>query len=796
MNTSNKQNDYITLREIGELFYRRITWFAISIPLCLFIAVIYIVLTPPTYTHQASVLVGSRSKQDNRQAANADAFNDVGLSLFSTNSNAVSELHIFQSPTLMEEVVRRLKLNYDYSISYKLVRDVSLYSNSPIFIQVDSLLDNTNVRFDIELKDENSVVISNFIINDIEMDMSQEVNLYTSTPFPYGNVKVEPSACYGDYIGKSISFSRQNIKPVAKKYLGALTAKLSEDKAPIILLSYNDTHHQRANDVLGTLIEVYNENWISDKNQITVSTSNFIDERLNVIESELGSVDNNISTYKGSRMIPDVEAITNIYLSQASANRTQLISLQNQHSVAQYIHSFMLDSKSKGQLLPSNVGVENANINTQIERYNLQLLEKNKLVSSSSEENPLVVNMSNSLEMMKTAIVRSVNEYISTLNIQIENISKEEKQTNTKLQMNPSEAKYLLSEERKQKVKEGLYLFLLQQREQNELSQTFTAYNTKVVNQPDMSNLPTTPRKSIILVVAFLLGLIIPALIIWMQEKLDTLVRTREDLESLSVPFAGEIPLMKQNKQGIRVKQKKSSESLCPILVVEDKSRNVINEAFRNIRTNVDFMKPKQDVGVVVMNSSLFPASGKTFFISNLSLAMGIKGSKVLVVDADLRKSTLSKLVSSSSKGLAEYLSGDTQHIDECIVSKTMHPNVDILPTGVMPPNPTELLLSDRFGELIIQLRQKYDYIFLDCPPTEIVTDSSIISKFCDMTLFVIRANVFDKRMLAEIETIYKNKTYKGLALILNGVEYNKNNKYGYGKYGNARYGGYYSNDK
>lgn len=797
MNITNKQNDYVSLREIWELFSGHIYWFVLSITICLFIAVVYIVFTPPRYTHTASVLVGSRSKQDNRQAISASAFNDVGLSLFNTNSNAISELHIFQSPTLMEEVVRRLKLNYDYRVQYKSLRNVSLYSSSPVFVQIDSLPDNTDVGFDIKLKDKNRVYISNLIIGGIEIDTNQELSLSEEVPFSFGKVKIDPSTCYEDYIGKTISFSRQQIRAVTKKFLGALTAKLSEDNAPIILLSFNDTHHQRANDVLNTLIEVYNENWIYDKNKITVSTSSFIEDRLEVIESELGNVDDNISAYKSSRLLPDIEAVTNAYISQVSANKSQLVSLQNQLSVAKYIHSFLQSSNSRGQLLPANVGVDNANINIQVERYNVLLLEKNKLVSSSSEENPLVFDMDKSLEMMRMAIVRSVNECISTLNIQIKNISKEEQRTNAKLQNNPNEAKYLLSEERKQKVKEGLYLFLLQQREQNELSQTFTAYNTKVVNQPDMSNLPVTPRKGMILVVALLLGIFIPGLIIWMREKLDTLVRTREDLESLAVPYVGEIPMMKQSKQRFWKRQETVTSSPCPILVVEDKSRNVINEAFRNIRTNVDFMKPKQDGGVVVMNSSLFPASGKTFFISNLSLAMGIKGSKVLIIDADLRKSTLSKLVNSSSKGLSGYLSGDVREISDCIVVKTIHPNVDILPTGILPPNPTELLLSERLEALITQLRQMYDYIFLDCPPTEIVSDSSIISKFCDMTLFVLRANVLDKRLLPEIEAIYKQQTYKGLALVLNGVKYDKSNKYGYGKYGYGRYGtGYYASDK
>lgn len=473
-----------------------------------------------------------------------------------------------------------------------------------------------------------------------------------------------------------------------------------------------------------------------------------------------------------------------------------MVSLQNQLSVAQYISDFFQDRRSKGQLLPSNIGVESANINSQIDRYNIALLEKNKLVAGSSEQNPLVIDLNNSLDMMRTAINRSVNEYISTINIQIKNISKEEQKTNSRLQMNPSEAKYLLSEERKQKVKEGLYLFLLQQREQNELSQAFTAYNTKIVNYPSLSSLPASPRKSVVLIIAFMLGIIIPALVIWIRENADTLVRSKEDLQFLSIPLIGEIPLIKEKKRAFRDSLKKDIQEESPKLVVEDNSRNIINEAFRNIRTNIDYMKPKQENGIVIMDSSLFPNSGKTFIIANLALAMGIKGSKVAVVDVDMRKATLSKLVSFRSKGLANYLVKDIDHIENCIINGVIHPNVDIIPVGIIPPNPTELLLSDKFEIFITQLRQKYDYIFLDCPPIEIVADSSIINKHCDMTLFILRANALDKRLLPKIEEVYQKKTYNGLALVLNGVEHNNNAKYGYKKYGYGNYeDGYYSKE-
>lgn len=324
-------------------------------------------------------------------------------------------------------------------------------------------------------------------------------------------------------------------------YTNALIAELGNEDATIINLSINDTSIRKAEDILNTLIEVYNENWIRDKNQIAVSTSQFISDRLGVIESELGHVDENISSYKSEHLLPDVQAASSLYMAQSAENKKELSMLNNQLSTAQYIRR-ELNTKQLNQTLPANSGIVSANIETQISEYNNLVLDRNRLIANSSEKNPLVKNMASSLQSMQRTIIQSVDNLIVSLNTQIRSLRTQEEATTNRLASNPNQAKYLLSVERQQKVKEELYLYLLQKREENELSQAFTAYNTRLITAPRGSMFPTAPRKMNILLVAFAVGLLVPAVGIFMKENMNTKVRGRKDLENLSIPFIGEIP--------------------------------------------------------------------------------------------------------------------------------------------------------------------------------------------------------------------------------------------------------------
>lgn len=574
---------------------------------------------------------------------------------------------------------------------------------------------------------------------------------------------------------------------MADSYTQKLRAELGNEDATIINLSIDDASVQKAEDILNTLIEVYNEKWIQDKNQIAVSTSRFIGERLGVIENELGHVDENISNYKSEHLLPDVQAASSLYMSQSAENKKEIQTLTNQLATAQFIRR-ELGGKEMNQPLPTNSGIANVNIESQIGEYNKMVLDRNRLIANSSEKNPLVKDLGNSMQSMKRTILQSVDNLIVSLNTQIRSIRQQEATTTQQLASNPSQAKYLLSVERQQKVKEGLYLYLLQKREENELSQAFTAYNTRMITAPRGSALPTAPNKKNILLVALALGLLVPAVIIFMQENMNTKVRGKKDLENLSVPYLGEIPLYFRNKK----KKNKFSEYA---IVVEEGNRNIINEAFRVLRSNVDFMKSKNTEQKVFIETSFNPGSGKSFLSMNIAMSFAIKGKKVLVIDGDLRHGTVSAYVGSPKKGLSDYLGNKEVVWNELLVIDKKYPNLHIIPVGTIPPNPTELLEDGSLATLMQDLRDEYDYIFIDCPPIDIVADTQIIEQYADRTLFVVRAGLLDRSLLPELESIYQEKRFKNLSVILNGTE-STGGRYGY-RYGyHNGYDSYYGNTK
>ena len=574
---------------------------------------------------------------------------------------------------------------------------------------------------------------------------------------------------------------------VADSYTQKLWAELGNEDATIINLSIDDASVQKAEDILNTLIEVYNEKWIQDKNQIAVSTSRFIGERLGVIENELGHVDENISNYKSEHLLPDVQAASSLYMSQSAENKKEIQTLTNQLATAQFIRR-ELGGKEMNQPLPTNSGIANVNIESQIGEYNKMVLDRNRLIANSSEKNPLVKDLGNSMQSMKRTILQSVDNLIVSLNTQIRSIRQQEATTTQQLASNPSQAKYLLSVERQQKVKEELYLYLLQKREENELSQAFTAYNTRMITAPRGSALPTAPNKKNILLVALALGLLVPAVIIFMQENMNTKVRGKKDLEKLSVPYLGEIPLYFRNKK----KKNKFSEYA---IVVEEGNRNIINEAFRVLRSNVDFMKSKNTEQKVFIETSFNLGSGKSFLSMNIAMSFAIKGKKVLVIDGDLRHGTVSAYVGSPKKGLSDYLGNKEVVWNELLVIDKKYPNLHIIPVGTIPPNPTELLEDGSLATLMQDLRDEYDYIFIDCPPIDIVADTQIIEQYADRTLFVVRAGLLDRSLLPELESIYQEKRFKNLSVILNGTE-STGGRYGY-RYGyHNGYDSYYGNTK
>lgn len=772
-------DDFLRIQDLLYLCLAKWKWFVLSLAVCLGFAAVYLLRTPAVYTRTASVLIKEDSKGKS-VSSDLESFSEFGLFQSSTNVN--NELIAFQSPALMTEVVKRLRLDMNYFVPGKFHRQVAYGLTLPVDVAINDLPENESAGFALEVQPDSTLLLSDFTRNGTELDGKDiKGRLLDSITTPLGKIVIHATPNYVEgetytlYVGKSSLYDAVNF------YSSNLSVSLNNEKASVIDLSFRDNSTQRAEEVLSMLISVYNENWVKDKNQIAVSTSMFINERLGVIERELGNVDEDISSYKSEHLLPDVQAASSMYMAQSSATNAQILALNNQLYMTRYIRNYLANDANRTQLLPANSGIESANIESQIAEYNKQLLQRNSLVANSSTENPLVVDMDQSLASMRGAIIRSIDNQVVTLNAQIKSLRQTEQQTTSRIAANPTQAKYLLSVERQQKVKEALYLFLLQKREENELSQAFTAYNTRVVTPPHGSMIPTAPVKKNILLVAFALGLLIPVVIIFMRENMNTRIRGRKDLESVTVPFIGEIPLFARKKKGLFGKKPQEVKAI----VVKEGSRDIINEAFRVLRTNLEFMTGKDKRSNVIVVTSFNPGSGKSFLTMNIAVSLAIKGKKILVIDGDLRHGSASSYIDSPAKGLSDYLGGRIDNLDEIIVPDSKQKSMDILPVGTIPPNPTELLFDDRLKQAIDTVREQYDYVLIDCPPIELVADTQIIEKLADRTIFVVRAGLLERSMLAELEKIYGEKKYKNMSLILNGTE-GSGGRYGY------RYGYHY----
>lgn len=785
-NNPKQTDDFVSIQDLLYLCLSKWYWFAISLAITLIIAVLYIKMTPPTYVRTASILIKEDTKGGSL-SGDVSGLSDIGL--FQTNTNVNNEILSLKSPAIMLDVVKRLHLDINYTVPGSFHDKVIYGTNLPITVTFIDLPDNETAQCSVSLLTDNLIEIYDFQLNGEICENTKKIkgNLQDTLSTPVGKLVITPTKYYKGKTDIPILVSKSNMLSTANRYAQHLSVSLSEEKSSVVDLSFSDVSTQRAEDVLNTLISVYNENWIKDKNQIAISTSMFINDRLAVIEQELGNVDEDISSFKSKNLLPNVEAASSMYMQQSSEATSQLLVLNNQLYMARYIHNYMTSNNGKNQLLPANSGIESPSIENQISEYNTAQLQRNNLVANSSEQNPLVIDLDQSLQSMRKAIITSIDNLIVTLNAQIKSVQQEEQQTTSRIAASPTQAKYLLSVERQQKVKEALYLFLLQKREENELSQAFTAYNTRIITPPYGKMIPTAPVKKNILMVAIALGLLIPVVIIFIMENMNTRVRGRKDIENLTLPFAGEIPLSYRKKKRLPF-HKPQSESYS--IVVKEKNRNVINEAFRVVRTNLEFMQGKNGHSPIIMVTSMNPGSGKTFITMNLATSLAIKGKKILAIDLDLRKASLSTYIQSPGKGVTNYLIGQVNTYNEVIVKGETHPNLDILPVGTIPPNPTELLFENHLEQMLSELKNQYDYIFIDCPPVEIVADTSIINKYADQTLFVIRAELLERVMLPEIEKFYQTHKYKNMFLLLNGTT-DAYTRYGYHKYG-YRYGYHY----
>ena len=788
-NTFNSLNEEEGLRisDILELITKHIWWYVGVTLCCLVFAGYYLYKTPVLYSRSAKIII-----DDSNQDAAMRNLGMASANMMRRTFNGVeNELQAFASPDLMQIVVERLGLQTTYK-ELQVLREVELYHNSPVQMALAGMNPTSGFSFTISPAEDGQVLLHDFKLRGEELEETVTGQYGDTLVTPVGSLVIYPQENI-DSFADDIRISWTNSSAMAKAYAGKLNIALSGKESSVAVISMTDQFPSRADAVISTLIDVYNEEWLANKNRSAINTAQFLNERLVVIEQELSSVENALKEYKEKNNVSDLKTSAQNYLTESSLYATKAFDMTNQISVAKYIKDYLNNPANANVLIPSNLGLTNANVGSQITEYNTLVLQRDRLLVGSSIHNPLVADLTASLAAIRTAILSSIDNLIATLQLQLDKVQSQEKQILARMNSSSGQEFQLLSLQRQQQITQNLYTFLLQKREDNELAALVNVGNTRLIVSPSGSSAPVSPNRQMVILVALVLGCGIPFAYFFLMKMLDTSVKTKADLSNLSVPFLAELPRYESPEERFRkfkwLRRKVSGTPDMNRIIVEHGSRDMMNEAFRVLRTNVDLMIGKKKGSQVLMFTSFNPSAGKTFTVMNLASGMALKGAKVLMIDLDLRKASLSKSLDVIHSGVAAYLNGKVDdyrtYVDE------LSPNLWFLPVGTLPPNPTELLLTERFRDMIASMRQEYDYIFLDCPPIDIVADASIITELADMTVFVMRAGNMDKKVLPNIEELYASRKYTQMTMILNGVDI-KYKKYGYGKssygygYGNA----------
>ena len=772
-NPSSRKNDTgINLVDLLAYFASKWKWFLLSVLVCGGIAWYHYARSPLVYFRSATVIIKDPSNKTS--TTGLDRFDNI-----INKVNVANEILQFRSKKLMREVLQRLHAD----ISYKLedgLRSNELYNQSPVLLSFPDALPEQHFAFTVTLKDKKSLVLSDFTGIDVKSDFT--VEMYDTVTLSRGmRVVATPTNYYSDsWTGTPIRVAKLPMESMVNYYKSALGIQQEEEESSILTLALKDGSAARAEDILNTLINVYNEEAIKDKNQVAVNTADFINDRLIIIENELGGVESELETFKQRNQIVDIASSAGMYMSESQKYNTDALELETQLRLANFIKDYLTDPAKETDLIPSNTGIGDMNIESQISLYNTAKLKRDHLIDDSSANNPVVLELNNSLRAMKQNIIRAVDNMIVSLNVQRSDAQSREMRAQNRITSIPTKERKMLSIERQQKVKEALYLFLLNKREENALSQAMADNNARVIDGAEGGNSPISPNRNRILLLGLLVGLAIPSLACLGILFLDTRVHSRKDFEDIvSVPYLGEIP---QDKEAGKLNEQES-----PFLLAKEQRDSTVSEAFRILRTNMAFMARKDLPQQVIIFTSLNEGAGKTFISKNLGMSLVLAKKKVILIDMDIRRGTLSRQFHLHKTGLTNYLADATLSAEDIIQHQD---GFDIIAAGAIAPNPAELLMDERLDNLVTELRRRYDYIVVDSVPVGIIADATISNRIADLTVFVARAGKLDRRQLPDIEQLYQEKKLKNMAIVLNGADFR--HRYGYryyGYYGNYNYG-------
>ena len=768
----------ISLREILDIFVYNWKWFVLSVIACLALSRLYLATQPRIYQRQAVMLVKDDNGTGRSRGSSIDPSALMALNGVMSGSSVKNEVYILRSHQLLMEVAKQLNLDVLYEHE-KSLRNAPLYEAKPFdvrFVEEDSMklsdfsvtiLGNEKVRiYNMRVQGDGPVE---------ETDFDKVVKFGQSVESPAGTFTLIPSPKYvKDFIDENVIVTHIDLNRAANMIAAGLTTGEVDKMSTLVQIVYTDTNIQRAEDVLNELLEAYKRSIIADKNQLAQSTADFIDDRIKLISSELSEVEGDLASFKQRNNLVDISANAQAFLQQSSTARQRTVQLQAQQSTIKYLQDHIRNQSAGNALIPTLGGLTDAGIQSQIASYNQLMLERNKLAQTAGEGAASIREMDTNLRQMKQAILASMQGYAESVDLQTRQALSEERELQGMIAGVPQKEKQVIDISRQQAIKETLYTYLLNKREETALQLAIQEANIRVIEKPFGSQLPISPRSGMIMLVALVIGFVLPFGIFYAMSLLDVGVRGRRDIEQYTtIPIIGEIPHISGFDESK--------------IVVNEKSNDSVSEAFRLLRFNLNFMA--KDARVIMFTSTL-PSEGKTFISRNFGQTLSLAGFKVVLIDTDIRKRTQSALYhATSAEGLTSYLNGSVTDIRELIIPGKDDYHVDVLPAGVRPPNPAELLMSKRLDQLIEELRKQYDYIIVDNVPAQVVADAGIVNRIADLTIYVVRDRKIDRRFLPDLERLHQEQKFNNMTVLLNDSKMDKK-VYGYGYgYGYGYYG-------
>ena len=772
---------------IQEIFFRYLIhwpWFVVSVIICIACAWGYLRLTTPVYNISATVLIKDEKKGGG--ASMSSELEKMGLDGFVSSSNNVdNEIEVLRSKSLAREVVNNLGLFVTYMDEDEFPRK-ELYQTSPVSVsmthqEADKLSDRMEVGMTFQPTGTMDVQIT---VGEKEY-RKQFDKLPAVFPTDEGTVAFFAnddtlSAVRPENITTERHITAFINRPfsVAKGYANSLSIAPTSKTTSVVVVSLKNTNIRRGRDYINKLLEMYNINANNDKNEVAQKTAEFIDERIGIISKELGSTELDLENFKRSAGITDLSSEAQIALTGNAEYEKKRVENQTQINLVMDLQRYMKGNEY--EVLPSNIGLQDAASAGAIDRYNQMLVERKRLLRTSTENNPAIINLDTSIRAMRTNVQATLDATLKGLQITREDLAREAGRYSRRINDAPTQERQFVSIARQQEIKAGLYLMLLQKREENAITLAATANNAKIIDEALADDNPVSPKRLMIYLVSLVLGMGFPVGIIYLIGLTKFKIEGRADVEKLTLlPVVGDIPL--------------ADERAGSIAVFENKN-NLMSETFRNVRTNLQFMLEKGRN--VILVTSTISGEGKSFVSANLAISLSLLGKKVVIVGLDIRKPGLNKVFNIPKKehGITQFLTNPTINLMDLIQSSDINKNLFILPGGTVPPNPTELLARDGLEKAIETLKKNFDYVILDTAPVGMVTDTLLIGRVADLSVYVCRADYTRKAEFTLINELAENNKLPNLCIAINGLDLQKK-KYGY-YYGYGKYGKYYGYGK